>query len=227
MKDLGIARKFLDMKIEYETNDSIKIHQNQYIQQLLTHHEMQDCNPIKTPMDTSVKLTAVKDDKALADSKEYASIMRGLTFAVCVTRPDISCAIDQLSQFLNNPSSKHILTIKWVLHYLQGTSSLGITYHPPLLRLTGYSDADWTGDIDTRRSIIGYVVMLNNGAIVWGSKWQSTVALSTMEARIYDSHGSHQGAKMDQNLPCGIRSRIQRICSDWSLFRQSERHRSC
>ena len=181
MKDLGIAKKFLGMEIEYESDDSIKIHQNQYIQQLLTRHGMQDCIPIRTPMDISIKLTIVKDDEALADPKEYASIVRGLMFAVCVTRPDISCAIDQLSQFLNNPSSKHMLTIKRILRYLQGISSLGIIYHPPLLRLTRYSDADWTEDVNIRRSIIGYVVMLNNGVIVWRSQRQSTVALSTME----------------------------------------------
>src|SRR5205814_747865 len=77
MKDLGIARKFLGMEIEYGSNGSIKIHQNQYIQQLLTRHGMQDCSP--TPMDTSVKLTATKDDEALADPKEYASIVGGFS----------------------------------------------------------------------------------------------------------------------------------------------------
>jgi hypothetical protein len=133
-------------------------------------------------MDTSVKLTAAKDDEALADPKEYASIVGGLTFAACVTRPDITCAVGQLSQFLNNPSSKHMLAVKRVLRYLQGTPSLGITYRPPPLRLTGYSDADWAGNVDTRRSTTGYVVMLNNGAVAWRSQRQPTVALSTMEA---------------------------------------------
>jgi transposase InsO family protein len=182
MKDLGIARKFLGMEIEYGSDGSIKIHQNQYIQQLLTRHGMQDCSPVNTPMDTSVKLTAAKDDEALADPKEYASIVGGLTFAACVTRPDITCAVGQLSQFLNNPSSKHMLAVKRVLRYLQGTPSLGITYRPPPLRLTGYSDADWAGNVDTRRSTTGYVVMLNNGAVAWRSQRQPTVALSTMEA---------------------------------------------
>jgi hypothetical protein len=170
------------MEIEYGSDGSIKIHQNQYIQQLLTRHGMQDCSPVNTPMDTSVKLTAAKDDEALADPKEYASIVGGLTFAACVTRPDITCAVGQLSQFLNNPSSKHMLAVKRVLRYLQGTPSLGITYRPPPLRLTGYSDADWAGNVDTRRSTTGYVVMLNNGAVAWRSQRQPTVALSTMEA---------------------------------------------
>ena len=110
---------------------------------------MQDCSPVTTPMDTSVKLTAIKDDEAPGDPKEYARIVGGLTFAACVTRPDISCAVGKLSQFLNNPSSKHMLAVKRILRYLQGSSSLGITYCPPPSKLTGFSDADWAGDVNT------------------------------------------------------------------------------
>jgi hypothetical protein len=50
------------------------------------------------------------------------------------------------------------------------------------MRLQGYSDADWAGDIDTQRSTTGFVVMLNNGAVAWKSRRQPTVALSTMES---------------------------------------------
>jgi len=182
MKDLGIPSRFLGMEIEYGNDGSIKIHQNTYIQQLLNRHRMYDCSPITTPLDTSVKLSLITNEEAPADAREYASIMGGLIFAAYVTRPDIMCAVGQLSQFLNNPSSKHMSAAKRVLRYLQGTSMLGITYHPPPLRLQGYSDADWAGDMDTRRSTTGYIVMLNNGAIAWKSRRQPTVALSTMEA---------------------------------------------
>ena len=181
-KDLGIARKFLGIEIEYGSDGSIKIHQNQYIQQLLERHGMGNCNSVATPLDTSVKLSSITEDEAPADPTEYASIVGGLTFAAYVTRPDIACAVGQLSQFLNNPSSTHMHAAKRILRYLQGTSKLGITYRPPPLRLQGYSDANWAGDMDTRRSTTGYVVMLNNGAIAWKSRRQPTVALSTMES---------------------------------------------
>jgi len=182
MKDLSIARKFLGIEIEYSDDRSIKIHQEQYIQQLLLRHGMEDCAPVLTPLDTSVKLSKTTDDDALADQKEYASIVGGLMFAACVTRSDIMCAAGQLSQFLNNPSSKHMAAAKRVLRYLKGTLTFGITYRPPPKRLTGYSDANWGGDLDTRRSTTGYVVMINNGAAAWKSQLQVTVALSTMEA---------------------------------------------
>jgi hypothetical protein len=143
---------------------------------------MGECNPVTTPLDTSVKLTSITAEEAPADPQEYASIVGGLTFAACVTRPDIACAVGQLSQFLNMPSSTHMHAAKRVLRYLQGKSTLGITYRPPPLRLQGYSDANWAGDMDTRRSTTGYIVMLNNGAIAWKSRRQPTVALSTMES---------------------------------------------
>src|SRR5438477_7855715 len=143
---------------------------------------MGECNPVATPLDTSVKLTSITAEEAPADPQEYARIVGGLTFAACVTRPDIACAVSQLSQFLNNPSSTHMQAAKRVLRYLHGTAMLGITYRPPPLHLQGYSDANWAGDMDTRRSTTGYVVMLNNGAIAWKSQRQPTVALSTMEA---------------------------------------------
>jgi len=182
MKDLGVAKKFLGMEIEYGDDGSITIHQDRYIQSLLRRHGMEDCNPVSTPLDTSTKLVKTTDAEAIADPKEYQSIIGGLMFAAIVTRPDIMCAVGQLSQFNSNPSSKHLAAAKRVLRYLKGTSKLGITYSPPITRLTGYSDADWAGDVNTRRSTTGYVVMLNNGAIAWRSKRQITVALSTMEA---------------------------------------------
>ena len=117
---------------------------------------MGEYNPVTTPLDTSVKLTSIKaESEAAADPHEYARIVGGLTFAACVTRPDIACAVGQLSQFLNNPSSTHMHATKRVLRYLQGTSTLGITYRPPPLRLQGYSDANWAGFLVSHGARVG------------------------------------------------------------------------
>jgi len=112
MKDLGIAKKFLGMEIKYGNEGSIKIQQNQYIQQLLKCHGMWDCNPVSISLDTSIKLCSIMENEALADPQEYASIVGGLMFAAYVTRPDIACAVGQLSQFLNNPSTTHMHATK-------------------------------------------------------------------------------------------------------------------
>ncbi len=72
-----------------------------------------------------------------------------------------------------------------VLRYLCGTYELGIRYHRNGLnpdQLWGWVDTDWVGDIETRRSHTGYVLMLNGGPISWKSHRQDSVALSTSEA---------------------------------------------
>jgi len=135
MKDLGIARKFLGMEIEYGNNGSIKVYQNQYIQQLLERHRMQDCNPVTTLLDTSLKLSSITKNEPPTDPQEYTSIVGGLTFAAYVIRSDIACAVGQLSQFLNKLSTTHMHAAKCILRYLRRTSTLRITYRPPLLRL--------------------------------------------------------------------------------------------
>ena len=115
MKDLSIARKFLGMKIEYDDDDSIKLHQNQYIQSLLKRHDMQDYNSVIISLDISVKLIKTIDIEVTMDSKKYQSIVEGLIFAAIVTKSNIISAIDQLSQFNNNSFSKHLLATKRVL----------------------------------------------------------------------------------------------------------------
>ena len=182
MKDMGIARKFLGIQIEYGDDGSIKIRQNDYIRDILARHGMSDCNPVSTPLDTSVKLVIATESEPLADQKEYQTVVGELMFAAIATRPDIMCAVGQPSQFNSKPSSRHLNAAKRVLRYLKGTSTRGITYRKPPMKRSVLSDADWAGDVNTRRSTTRYVVMLNNGAIAWRSKRQVTVALSTTEA---------------------------------------------
>ena len=75
--------------------------------------------------------------------------------------------------------------MKRVLRYCSGTFSHGLVLgglDSTLPVLVGYSDSDWAGDLDTRKSRTGYVFLLNDGCITWQSKKQPTVALSTSEA---------------------------------------------
>src|SRR5436309_3450950 len=99
MKNLSVTKKFLEIKIEYDYDDSIKLHQNQYIQKLLKRHDMQNCNSVSTSIDTSIKLIKMTDAEAMTNSKKYQFIMRDLIFAVIIIKSNIICAIEQLSQF--------------------------------------------------------------------------------------------------------------------------------
>ena len=76
------------------------------------------------------------------------------------------------------------MAVKRILRYLKETSDYMLCYQGKKdLQLIGYSDADWGGDIDQSKSTSRYVFLLNDSAILWSSKKQSYVALSTMKAK--------------------------------------------
>ena len=80
------------------------------------------------------------------------------------------------------PTVTHWQAAKGVLRYISGTSTYGINFGDKELILDAYCDADYAGDIDTRRSTTGYVFIMGGGAISWSSRLQPTVAASTTEA---------------------------------------------
>ena len=74
--------------------------------------------------------------------------------------------------------------MKGVFRYLQGTINLGLMYRKDGGGLVGFSDSDYAGDLMKRRSTSGYVFLKSGAAILWGSKLQATVAVSTCEAEL-------------------------------------------
>ncbi|KAM7489606.1 hypothetical protein LguiB_027090 [Lonicera macranthoides] len=84
---------------------------------------------------------------------------------------------------MENPIETHLLAAKRIFRYLKGTSDFGILYkRGEKTSLIGFSDSDYAGDLDDRKSTSGAVFMLNFGAITWSSKKQQVVTLSTTEA---------------------------------------------
>jgi len=80
-----------------------------------------------------------------------------------------------------NPSREHWTAALHVLQYLYHTRRVGLTLGGEL-KIAGYSDADWVGDHDDRKSTGSYIFKIGVGAIAWQSKKQSIVALSSTEA---------------------------------------------
>ena len=98
------------------------------------------------------------------------------------TRPDLSWIVSKLSQFLDQPTTLHVTAVKRVLRYIKGTLSYSLTFTPTASTLYGYTDSDWGGDTDDRRSTTGYLFTLGSTPVSWKSHKQPTVALSSTEA---------------------------------------------
>jgi hypothetical protein len=99
------------------------------------------------------------------------------------TRPDISYFVSVLSEFMAKPYESHWNAAKTVLRYLKGTLDHGIKYTDASdVELTGYSDFDWAGNPDDRRSTTGYAFSIRSGVVSSSSKKQPIVSLSSTEA---------------------------------------------
>ncbi|XP_050125357.1 secreted RxLR effector protein 161-like [Malus sylvestris] len=117
------------------------------------------------------------------ESIPYASIVGSLMYAQTCTRPDISFAVGMLGRYQSNPRMDHWKAAKKVMRYLQGTKDYMLTYRKSNnLEVIGYSDSDFAGCFDSRRSTLGYLFLLAGGAISWKSTKQDAIAISTMEA---------------------------------------------
>ncbi|GMF49085.1 unnamed protein product [Phytophthora fragariaefolia] len=116
-------------------------------------------------------------------AKPYRSLVGSLMYLACGTRPDISVAVAKLSRFLENPGEKHWDAGIKVVRYLLKTKDVGIVYDGSLgTELEAYSDADWAGNRDDRRSVSGMMLMMCGAPVVWRSTFQKTVALSSTKA---------------------------------------------
>ncbi|KAH9761191.1 hypothetical protein KPL70_000407 [Citrus sinensis] len=114
----------------------------------------------------------------------YASAVGSLMYAMVCTRPDISQAVSMVSRYMHDPGKSHWLTVKWILRYLYGTVDVGLLFKKDCgQQCVGYCDSDFAGDLDKRRSTTGYVFTLGGGPVSWRSILQSTIALSTTEAK--------------------------------------------
>ncbi len=128
--------------------------------------------PVSTPVSTPNVRLAKSDgvSKEEVDQTLYQSLVGSLLYAAIA---DISQAVGAVSKFCSK-----LISTQLPKRYDRSKSYL----HQVTEHLEGYADADWAGDLDTRRSTTGNLFTMNGGAVSWTSKAQSVVALSSSEA---------------------------------------------
>jgi hypothetical protein len=181
--DLGEAKQIVGLELDRDMEaGTLKIKQTLYIKRVLEKFGMADSHPVGTPLNPNVKLVTVPNDEH-HDIPEYRSAIGSLMYAAISTQPDISFAVQTLSQFMSNPSPAHWSAVKRIFRYLNGMRNLGIIYSKGgEVESLAYLDVDWGANMIDRKSISGYVFQMANSPISWQSKKQPTVALSSMEA---------------------------------------------
>jgi len=148
---------------------------------ILERAKMSECKPCSTPVDTNPKVAA-DGGVLVTDASDYRSLAGALQY-LTFTRPDIAYAVQQVCLHMHDPREPHLVALKRILRYLQGTLDLGLLLRPSTSSdLVVYTDADWVGCPDTRKSTSGYAVFLGDNLISWSSKRQSTVSRSSAEA---------------------------------------------
>jgi hypothetical protein len=180
MTDLGKMRYFLGIEV-LQKDDGIFICQRKYAHEILERFRMGQCNSVKNPIIPGFKLT--RDEGGVqVDSTLYKQMVGSLMY-LTATRPDLMFDVSLISRYMEHPTESHFMAAKRILRYIKGTTIFGMFYKKGgVAELFGYTDSDYAGDQNDRKSTSGYVFMMNSTAVSWSSKKQPVVTLSTTEA---------------------------------------------
>ncbi|PKU71137.1 putative mitochondrial protein [Dendrobium catenatum] len=180
MTDFGLMSFFLGIEVK-QNKEGIFITQETYAKEVLKKFNMENCNPVSTPMECGIKQSKKEEGKTV-DPTMFKSLIGSLRYLTS-TRPDTLYEVGIVSRYMENPTETHLKAAKRILRYIKGTQNHGLLYsHSNEFQLSGYSDSDWAGDQDDRKSTSGFLFYMGDTAFSWSSQKQPIVALSTCEA---------------------------------------------
>ncbi|KAD7477710.1 hypothetical protein E3N88_00846 [Mikania micrantha] len=180
MSAMGELKFFLGLQIK-QSPDGIFIHQSKYTKDLLKKFDLQNCKQCSNPMSSTTQLDADLKGKSV-DETLYRCMIGSLMY-LTASRPDIMFATCVCARFQAAPKESHLIAVKRIFRYLQGTQSVGIWYSTGhSCKPVAFSDSDYAGCKLTRKSTSGGYQFLGNCLVSWQSKKQTSVATCTAEA---------------------------------------------
>jgi histone deacetylase 1/2 len=167
---LGPLHYFLGIEVK-QVHNGICLTQEKYAANIFEKIGMTKCISMPTPLSSSESLSLV-DGSPLGpeDRTQHRSIVGGLQY-LTLTRPDISFSFNKVCQFLHGPTTTHWSVVKRILRYIKGTLQIGLTFKRSSSQLlSAFSDADWVGCLDDRKSTGGYAIFFGPNLISWSAK---------------------------------------------------------
>ncbi|XP_020987637.1 secreted RxLR effector protein 161-like [Arachis duranensis] len=177
---MGELNFFLGLQIK-QTTEGIFIHQEKYAKELVKKFGPDYAKPMGIPMHPNIKLD--KDEHGRdVDETRYREMIGSLMYLTS-SRPDIIQSIGVFSRFQTKPKESHLLAVKRIIRYILGTIDYGLWFpKTDSFQLVDFCDVDFAGDRIDRRSTSGMCCFLGKSLIVWSSKKQVAVVLSTAKA---------------------------------------------
>ncbi|KAL4569482.1 hypothetical protein LXL04_025120 [Taraxacum kok-saghyz] len=191
LQDMGPLSYFLGIEVQRHGCDLL-LSQRKYIMDLVERAKLSKSKSVPSPMTTTANL-ALGDSPPFHDPVQYRQLVGALQY-VTLSRPDITYAVNKACQFMHSPTENHWTAVKRILRYLHGTSDHGLRINhnsdavlhaytdAKFNSLSAFSDADWAGCPDDRRSTGGFAICLGSNLVSWSARKQKTASRSSTES---------------------------------------------